>query len=55
METKKEFHLEILTPDGRAYDDTVVSVSLPAMDGYMGVLADRSPVTARAGSGCLMA
>ena len=42
----KTFHCEISTPDGPVLAGEFVSANLPALDGYMGVLAGRAPVTA---------
>lgn len=42
----KTFRCEISTPDGPVLEGEFVSVNLPALDGYMGVLANRAPITA---------
>jgi F-type H+-transporting ATPase subunit epsilon len=42
---KKTFHCEIHTPDGPADEGEYHSVNFPALDGYMGILAGRAPVT----------
>lgn len=42
----KTFYCEISTPDGPVLEGDFVSVNFPALDGYMGVLAGRAPVTA---------
>jgi len=42
----KKFYFEIFTPDGIRFQGDVNSVTLPAIDGYMGILAGRAPVTA---------
>ena len=42
----KTFRYEIYTPDGTTCRGECVSVTMPALDGYMGVLRGRSPVTA---------
>lgn len=49
----KTFHCRIDTPDGPVMDDECVSVKLPALDGYMGILAGRAPVTAVVTSGMI--
>lgn len=47
----KTFHCEINTPDGRVLDGEFVSVNLPAIDGYLGILANRAPITAVVSTG----
>lgn len=40
----KSFQLEIVTPQGVAYKDTAVQLSVMAVDGSMSVLADHIPL-----------
>jgi F-type H+-transporting ATPase subunit epsilon len=45
------FGYEILTPQGRLDSGQTVSVMLPAVDGWIGVLARRAPLVAQVGAG----
>ncbi len=45
-EPGKTFRCEILTPDGPVEAGDFTCVKLPALDGYMGIMAGRAPVTA---------
>ena len=45
-EKSKTFRCEIDTPDGRVLEEDFVGAKLPALDGYIGVLANRAPMTA---------
>lgn len=47
----KKFYFEILTPDGVRFQGDVNSVTLPALDGYLGILAGHAPVTAIVSTG----
>lgn len=38
------FRLELVTPDGAAFADQVVSLVAPAYEGYVGVLAGHAPM-----------
>ena len=38
------FRCEINTPDGSTTTDKLVCVQIPALDGYMGIMANRAPV-----------
>jgi F-type H+-transporting ATPase subunit epsilon len=38
------FHFKILTPHEMALDEQVVSIVVPAVDGYLGVLAHHIPL-----------
>lgn len=49
----KKFYFEIFTPDGVRFQGDVNSVTLPALDGYMGILAGRAPVTAIVATGTI--
>ncbi len=49
----KTFHCEISTPDGPVLDGEFISVNLPALDGYIGILAGRAPVTAVVATGLI--
>lgn len=46
-------HCEIVTPEQRVLDQTVVSAVLPAHDGYVGILTGRAPLLVRLGTGGL--
>ena len=45
------FRCEICTPEGTLRDLEVRSVTAPALDGYLGVLPNRAPMTAVLGAG----
>ncbi|MCK5114213.1 MAG: F0F1 ATP synthase subunit epsilon [Phycisphaerae bacterium] len=49
----KKLSCEINTPDGNITVEDVVSVQLPALDGYMGIMANRAPVVAALSTGVL--
>lgn len=38
----KTYHLEILTPHGRVFSDSVIHTLVPAEDGFVGVLANHA-------------
>lgn len=46
-----KFSYEVLTPQGRVDSGQTVSVSLPAVDGGIGILARRAPLVAELGAG----
>lgn len=46
MADRKTFRCHIDTPDGRVLAGVYVSITAPALDGYIGVLAGRAPLTA---------
>ncbi len=50
-EAPKTFHCRIDTPDGRVAAGDYVAANLPALDGYIGILPGRAPVTAVVTSG----
>ncbi len=50
---EKRFYCELLTADGRVWDGEVASVVLPAVDGQIAILANRSPVLVALGGGAL--
>ncbi len=43
---RKTFRFEVHTPDGPGGEYELSALNVPALDGYMGVLAGRAPVTA---------
>jgi len=45
------FRYEVLTPQGRVDAGQTVSVTLPAVDGSIGILARRAPLVAEMGAG----
>lgn len=47
----KRFHLEILTPRRKAFSGEVSSLVVPAVEGYLGVLANHAPIIAALQSG----
>lgn len=47
------FQCRIDTPDGEVFSGPVVGVQVPALDGYMGLLANRSPVAAVVATGVI--
>lgn len=46
MQSPKTIHCEILTPDGITASGDYVCVTVPALDGSMGILANRAPIAA---------
>ena len=44
--TKKTFQCDIHTPDGTLLSQDVTAAKVPALDGYVGILAGRAPLTA---------
>lgn len=42
----KTFNLEILTPEGVFYCGESTSLTVPITDGMLGIMANRSPITA---------
>lgn len=42
---EKQFHLEIITPDRKFFDEDVTMVELNTVEGEMGVYADHIPMT----------
>ena len=49
----KHFRCEVNTPDGAVFEQDVRSVNLPALDGYMGILPNRAPLTAVLATGVI--
>ena len=49
----KKFRCEIHTPDGEITVDELVCIQVPALDGYMGIMANRAPVLAVLSTGVL--
>lgn len=47
----KEFHIEIVTPDGLCYNDTVESLLIRADDGDIEILAGHTDLLAALGTG----
>lgn len=47
----KAFHIEILSPERAFYIGDCLSIVLPIGDGYIGIMAGRSPMTAAISSG----
>lgn len=47
----KSFRCRLVTPTASLVDDQVVYASIPAWDGYMGVLPGRAPILASLGMG----
>lgn len=50
---RRTFCLEVLTPDGPVCTADAVQVSLPAADGYIGILGGHAPLVAMLGAGTL--
>ncbi|MCE5199513.1 MAG: F0F1 ATP synthase subunit epsilon [Armatimonadota bacterium] len=49
---ERKFKLEVITPDRKVLsDDSVVSVTLPGIEGYLGVLANHAPLMTALGVG----
>ena len=51
MPAAKEFRCRLIGPEGLVFDRQVVSATLPAQDGQVGVLAGRAPMVVALGSG----
>lgn len=47
------YHLEVITPQGVAYQGEVIHTSLPAEDGLVGVLANHAPYVTSSSGGSL--
>lgn len=47
------FQCVVVTPEEQAFDQTVSQVVLPAHDGLMGILTNRSPLLVKLGQGAL--
>ena len=47
------FHLSIVTPERTIYDGKVTSVTLPGVDGYLGIWAHHAPMVAAMRAGVL--
>lgn len=45
------FQFEVITPDQTFYQGNVVSLVLPGMNGFFGVLANHAPLIARSSGG----
>ncbi len=52
-ETRRLFTCELLTPLGSVFDEEVVSVVLPALDGQMGIMGGHTPMVTMLGCGPL--
>lgn len=50
----KPFDCEVITPDGHVFSGQAVSVTLPAADGALGVLAERRAMAVKLGAGILL-
>lgn len=49
---ERTFKLEVITPDRKVLsDDKIVSVTLPGVEGYLGVLAGHAPLMTALGCG----
>ncbi|MBI4483712.1 MAG: F0F1 ATP synthase subunit epsilon [Acidobacteria bacterium] len=53
MELPKEIYLEVVTPDRLLYSGSVREVSVPALNGYLGILPGHAPLLAELGVGVL--
>ena len=40
------YHLKIITPSGRIFDDSVESLIVPGCQGFLGILANHAPIVA---------
>lgn len=49
----KEFRLQVFTQERKVLDEQVTSIQVPALDGYLGVLAHHAPMIAALGEGRL--
>ncbi len=47
----KTFHCKLITPAAKVLDEDVTYASIPAWDGYFGVMVDRAPLVAKLGMG----
>ena len=50
-ETAAALHVEIVTPDGSAYDGDVVMAVVPGVEGELGILARHQPLVTLVGDG----
>ncbi len=50
----KEFRLQVYTQERLVLDEPVTTVVVPAVGGYLGVLADHAPLIAALGEGRMM-
>lgn len=48
-----DFHLQVYTPERKVFEDRVQSMILPAIGGYVGVLARHAPMVAALDRGTL--
>ncbi len=53
MNAKKSIHCAVITPEQQVLETEAVSVVLPAHDGQIGILFDRSPLLCEMGTGIL--
>ncbi|MCA9406965.1 MAG: ATP synthase F1 subunit epsilon [Candidatus Omnitrophica bacterium] len=49
----KAYHLSIITPDGKVFDEDIQALSAPGQEGSFGVLADHAPLLALLKEGVL--
>lgn len=47
------YHLTIITPDGKLFDDQAVSLIAPGSEGSLGILAGHTEMVTRLGKGVL--
>lgn len=50
----KEYRLQVYTQERLVIDDKVTTLVVPAIGGYLGVLADHAPMIAALGEGRMM-
>ncbi len=50
----KEFRLQVYTQERKVIDEQVTAVMVPAVSGYLGVLADHAPLIVALGDGRLV-
>ena len=48
-----EFNIEIISPEKLIYSGKAISLTCPAWQGYLGILADHAPLAAKLKSGTI--
>lgn len=46
-----QLHLKIISPDGKVFDQSIVSVSLPGVEGGFGILKNHAPMVSMLDAG----
>lgn len=48
------YHLKVLTPENIVFDDEVIALIAPGIEGYLGVLTDHAPLITTLKTGSVM-